>query len=62
MTTKTPPTTEAVPETKPAEPQTQTQSAVLADELNRLETTERAERDRRKQEELARLRELARFD
>jgi len=37
-------------------------SAELATELNRIETTERAGQDRRQQEELARQRELARFD
>lgn len=37
-------------------------SPELAQELNRLETAEQADRDRRAQEELARLRELARFD
>lgn len=37
-------------------------SAALATEINRIETTERAVQDRRQQEELARQRELARFD
>ena len=34
----------------------------LAADLNRIEQTERTERDRRREEELARIRDLARFD
>ena len=37
-------------------------SQALADELGRLEATERAARDRARQQELERLRELARYD
>ena len=37
-------------------------SAELAEDLTRIERAERAELDRKRQEELARLRELARFD
>lgn len=46
----------------PAEATASPPSAALATELNRIETTERAVQDRRQQEELARQRELARFD
>jgi hypothetical protein len=46
----------------PAEATASQPSAALATELNRIETTERAVQDRRQQEELARQRELARFD
>ena len=46
----------------PAVTTTSQPSAALATELNRIETTERAAQDRRQQEELARQRELARFD
>ncbi|TWT40861.1 hypothetical protein KOR42_48570 [Thalassoglobus neptunius] len=38
------------------------ESGELAEELNRLEATERAELDRQRQEELARQRALARLD
>lgn len=37
-------------------------STALAGELERITTSEQAERDRRQQEEIARLRELARYD
>lgn len=40
----------------------ESRSAELAAELERLETTERTERDRRAQEELAKQRDMARFD
>jgi len=64
MTTTTPylPTPSAPQLTPPmVEPQ-KPHSPELAAELNRLETEARVEEDRRKQDELARLRELARFD
>ena len=38
------------------------ESPELARELDRLESTERNARDRKRQEEVARLRELARYD
>ncbi len=43
-------------------PETPTTSALLAEELERLRIEEQQEHDRRQQEELARQRELARFD
>ncbi|MBS0202898.1 MAG: hypothetical protein JSS49_08380 [Planctomycetes bacterium] len=48
-----------------ASPDTEPSSAELAAELNRLETTERIERDRKavaEQERLRQLRDLARYD
>lgn len=46
----------------PVVQKSQNHAAKLAAELTRIETTEKAVRDRQAQEELARLRELARFD
>ena len=59
--TSTPSVPGTAPESPPAEPAGR-HSPELAAELNRLETAERQAQDRRRQEELARQRELARFD
>lgn len=49
-------------DTPPSLVDTSVVSSELAAELHRLETVERTERDRRAQEELAKQRELARYD
>ena len=54
-------TSAATPVTEPQK-DAPASSAELASEMQRIETTEKAAQDRRNQEELARQRELARFD